>query len=259
MQVPKPTEADKARFRSLVPDAPGVEVKPMFGNLGGFVNGNMFMGLFGPEVGVKLAPADLDELRALRGHRTVRPAGATDGGLGHARARPARDARRRGLDRPGAQPRPDAATEEAEGLARPPMPTSTWHARSRLAWPADPRLRDHPGGLRRRARRPGSWPTASPCWQTRATCSPTSPGSGWSWRPSTWPAGQPMPSARSATSGWRSSPRWSTRCCCSGWPASSCSRPGGGWPSRSPSAQRPHVRVGILGLVANGGLAVPAP
>jgi hypothetical protein len=67
MQVPKPTEADKARFRSLVPDAPGVEVKPMFGNLGGFVNGNMFMGLFGPEVGVKLAPAELDELRALPG------------------------------------------------------------------------------------------------------------------------------------------------------------------------------------------------
>ena len=66
MQVPKPTEADKARFRSLVPDAPGVEVKPMFGNLGGFVNGNMFMGLFGPEVGVKLAPAELEELRAHR-------------------------------------------------------------------------------------------------------------------------------------------------------------------------------------------------
>jgi hypothetical protein len=67
MQVPKPTEADKARFRSLVPEAPGVEVKPMFGNLGGFVNGNMFMGLFGPDVGVKLAPADAEELRAVEG------------------------------------------------------------------------------------------------------------------------------------------------------------------------------------------------
>jgi hypothetical protein len=67
MQVPKPTEADKARFRTLVPDGPGVAVKPMFGNLGGFVNGNMFMGLFGSLVGVKLAPADLDELRAVDG------------------------------------------------------------------------------------------------------------------------------------------------------------------------------------------------
>ena len=67
MQVPKPTEADKARFRSLVPDAPGVEVKPMFGNLGAFVNGNMFMGLFGSSLGVKLAPADAERLRAAGG------------------------------------------------------------------------------------------------------------------------------------------------------------------------------------------------
>jgi hypothetical protein len=67
MQVPKPTDADKERFRSLVPDAPGVEVKPMFGNLGGFVNGNMFMGLFGPDIGVKLAPADVEELLAVDG------------------------------------------------------------------------------------------------------------------------------------------------------------------------------------------------
>jgi hypothetical protein len=67
MQVPKPTDADKARFRSLVPDAPDVETKPMFGNLGGFVNGNMFMGLFGPDVGVKLAPVEVEELREVEG------------------------------------------------------------------------------------------------------------------------------------------------------------------------------------------------
>src|SRR5215212_9841840 len=52
--MPKPTDADRERFRSLVPDAAGVETKPMFGNLGAFVNGNMFMGLFGSDVGVKL-------------------------------------------------------------------------------------------------------------------------------------------------------------------------------------------------------------
>ena len=33
---------------------PGVEVKPMFGQLGAFVNGNMFAGLFGSSIGVKL-------------------------------------------------------------------------------------------------------------------------------------------------------------------------------------------------------------
>ena len=30
----------------------------MFGNLGAFVNGNMFMGLFGADIGVKLAEGD---------------------------------------------------------------------------------------------------------------------------------------------------------------------------------------------------------
>jgi hypothetical protein len=34
----------------------------MFGNLGAFVNGNMFMGLFGPDVGVKLDETDQGEL-----------------------------------------------------------------------------------------------------------------------------------------------------------------------------------------------------
>ena len=67
MKMPRPTEADKDRFRSLVPEAPDVEVKPMFGNLGAFVNGNMFAGLFGSAVGVKLAETDRAELAALGG------------------------------------------------------------------------------------------------------------------------------------------------------------------------------------------------
>jgi TfoX/Sxy family transcriptional regulator of competence genes len=58
VEMPKPTDADKELFRSLVPDDPRVEVKPMFGNLGAFVNGNMFMGLFGADVGVKLPDVD---------------------------------------------------------------------------------------------------------------------------------------------------------------------------------------------------------
>ena len=57
MEIPKPSDEDKERFRALAPDDPRVEVKPMFGNLGAFVNGNMFMGLFGSAIGVKL-PAD---------------------------------------------------------------------------------------------------------------------------------------------------------------------------------------------------------
>ena len=47
MEIPKPTEADKEYFRSVLPEDPEVEVKPMFGNLGAFVHGNMFAGLLG--------------------------------------------------------------------------------------------------------------------------------------------------------------------------------------------------------------------
>ena len=64
MQIPKPSDDDKAYFRSLVPDDPRIEIKPMFGNLGAFVNGNMFMGLFGSDVGVKLPAAEREQLVA---------------------------------------------------------------------------------------------------------------------------------------------------------------------------------------------------
>ena len=65
MEIPKPSEDDKEFFRSLLPEDPEVEVKPMFGNLGAFVHGNMFAGLFGPSVGVKLAGPDAEALAAL--------------------------------------------------------------------------------------------------------------------------------------------------------------------------------------------------
>jgi len=64
MQIPKPTDADKERFASFAPTAAGVEVKPMFGNLGAFVNGNMFMGLFGFDVGIKLPEDDQQRVPA---------------------------------------------------------------------------------------------------------------------------------------------------------------------------------------------------
>ncbi len=67
MKMPKPTDAEKDAFRALVPDHPSVEVKPMFGNLGAFVNGNMFAGLFGSDLGVKLADDDRRALEAVAG------------------------------------------------------------------------------------------------------------------------------------------------------------------------------------------------
>jgi TfoX/Sxy family transcriptional regulator of competence genes len=80
MEIPKPTEADKEYFRSVLPDNPEVEVKPMFGNLGAFVHGNMFAGLFGAAVGVRLADADRDELAAVDGAGSFGPAERPMGG-----------------------------------------------------------------------------------------------------------------------------------------------------------------------------------
>lgn len=64
MKVPRPSDEDRQRFERLVPDAPDIEVKPMFGNLGAFVNGNMFMGLLGSSIGIKLVEEDRQRLLA---------------------------------------------------------------------------------------------------------------------------------------------------------------------------------------------------
>jgi len=75
VEIPKPSEDDKQFFRSLIADDPEVEVKPMFGNLGAFVHGNMFAGLFGSAVGVRLAEPDASELQAVDGSGPFGPEG----------------------------------------------------------------------------------------------------------------------------------------------------------------------------------------
>jgi TfoX/Sxy family transcriptional regulator of competence genes len=69
MQMPKASDEEKQAFRDLIApltaESEAVEVKPMFGQLGAFVNGNMVAGLFGSSVGVKLDEADAAELAAL--------------------------------------------------------------------------------------------------------------------------------------------------------------------------------------------------
>jgi TfoX/Sxy family transcriptional regulator of competence genes len=80
MEIPKPSEADKQFFRSLLAEDPEVEIKPMFGNLGAFVHGNMFAGLFGSAVGVRLAEPDAAELAAIDGSGPFGPAERPMGG-----------------------------------------------------------------------------------------------------------------------------------------------------------------------------------
>jgi TfoX/Sxy family transcriptional regulator of competence genes len=61
---PKPDQASESFFRSLVPDDPRVEVRPMFGNLAAFVNKNMFLALFGSQIAVRLSEEDRPKLLA---------------------------------------------------------------------------------------------------------------------------------------------------------------------------------------------------
>lgn len=71
MKMPKASDEDKQRFRDLIEPLTAVsaatEVKPMFGQLDAFVNSNMFAGLFGDTIGVKLDPADAEILAAAGG------------------------------------------------------------------------------------------------------------------------------------------------------------------------------------------------
>ena len=73
MKMPKTTEADKALFRSLLPNAAGVSERPMFGQLAGFVNGNMFLCLFGNRIAVKLPDDQAAELLKVKGAAPFEP------------------------------------------------------------------------------------------------------------------------------------------------------------------------------------------
>ena len=56
--MPKPSEQAKAAFSKLAPGEPAVNLRPMFGNLAAFVNGNMFAGLFGDGLFVRLPDSE---------------------------------------------------------------------------------------------------------------------------------------------------------------------------------------------------------
>jgi len=61
--MPKPSDQAKAAFTKLVPGGPTVTLRPMFGNLAAFVNGNMFAGLFGEDLFVRLPDDQSAKLR----------------------------------------------------------------------------------------------------------------------------------------------------------------------------------------------------
>jgi TfoX/Sxy family transcriptional regulator of competence genes len=63
MKFPKPSDEAKAGFPKMVPDDPAVALKPMFGQISAFVNGNMFCFLWGDELFVRLPDPDVAELK----------------------------------------------------------------------------------------------------------------------------------------------------------------------------------------------------
>lgn len=92
MKMPKPGSAAVDAFNALVPAAPGVVKKPMFGNQAAFVNGNMFTGLFGDDLFVRLPEERVQQVlaaggrpfepmpgRAMRGYAFVPGDWRTDG------------------------------------------------------------------------------------------------------------------------------------------------------------------------------------
>ncbi len=65
--MPKPSEDTKELFASLVPDHPNVTERPMFGQRSAFVNGHMFMGIFGQDLLLRLPEQDREAVIAAGG------------------------------------------------------------------------------------------------------------------------------------------------------------------------------------------------
>jgi TfoX/Sxy family transcriptional regulator of competence genes len=73
MSMPRADASSREFFDSVLPDDPNVLVRPMFGNLAGFVNGNMFTGIFGAGIFVRLSEADRAELLEVPGAAPFEP------------------------------------------------------------------------------------------------------------------------------------------------------------------------------------------
>ena len=114
MTMPKPSEDAKAAFSRVVPDEPAITIKPMFGQLSAFVNGNMFCGIYGEEFIVRLPAEEIEKVKK-KGGRDFEPvAGHKMGGYvvvpGDWRAKPPAALIRRALEEtrkmPAKKPKP---------------------------------------------------------------------------------------------------------------------------------------------------------
>jgi len=73
MNIPRGIENSKEFFRSILPDDPGITIRPMFGNISALDNGNMFAGLFGNDLFVRLSEESRRELLDKKGASLLEP------------------------------------------------------------------------------------------------------------------------------------------------------------------------------------------
>ncbi|MDA4114736.1 MAG: TfoX/Sxy family protein [Thaumarchaeota archaeon] len=73
MKMPRPDDEDRAFFRSVLPKDPRIKVRPMFGNDAAFLDGNVFTGLFGTQLFVRLSGEDQEELLREKGASRFSP------------------------------------------------------------------------------------------------------------------------------------------------------------------------------------------
>src|SRR2546422_8405781 len=73
MIIPRADEKSKEFSRSILLDDPRVTIRPMFGNISAFVNGNMFAGLFGNDLFVRGSEESRKELLEKKGASLLEP------------------------------------------------------------------------------------------------------------------------------------------------------------------------------------------
>jgi TfoX/Sxy family transcriptional regulator of competence genes len=61
-KIPRAGQSFKKFFESILPKDSRITVRPMFGNLAAFVNGNMCAGVFGESIFLRLSEDDRTEL-----------------------------------------------------------------------------------------------------------------------------------------------------------------------------------------------------
>jgi len=73
MKIAHSTKESEALLRTLAPSAKDVAIRPMFGNLSAFVSGNMFLGVYGEDILVRLPEPDRVELLKSEGSAYFEP------------------------------------------------------------------------------------------------------------------------------------------------------------------------------------------